>query len=166
MTLQIGEKLPAVDLMQKTGDGPVFVSLAERLKGRKVVLFGLPGAFTPTCDAAHLPSFIRTKDQFDEKGVDEIICVSVNDVHVMALWGDVSGATAAGITLLADPDARFTKAIGMNFTNAEKGMYDRSNRYALVAEDGVVTVLQIDDVPGTCVLSAGEAMLDALGDGS
>jgi peroxiredoxin len=104
---------------------------------------------------------VRNKAGFDAKGVDEIICVSVNDAHVMRLWGETSGATEAGITLLADADAAFTKALGLNFSNAAVGFYDRSRRYALVAEDGVVTHLQIEK-PGECAISTGEALLEIL----
>lgn len=162
MTIDVGQKLPEATLLQKTPDGPIQVPLSEKLAGRKVVLFGLPGAFTPTCDAAHLPSFIRTKDAFDAKGVDEVICISVNDVHVMELWGRQSGATEAGITLLADADASFTKAIGMEYSNPAAGMFDRSKRYAMVVEDGAVTLFNPEEAPGVCELSAGEALLDAL----
>lgn len=162
MTIEVGQTLPHAVLLQKTADGPVKVDLNEKLSGRKVVLFGLPGAFTPTCDAAHLPSFIRTKGAFDAKGVDEIICVSVNDVHVMELWGRQSGAAEAGITLLADGDASFTKAIGMEYSNPAAGMFDRSKRYVMLVEDGVVTLFQPEEAPGICELSAGEALLDKM----
>ncbi|NNK77991.1 MAG: peroxiredoxin [Litoreibacter sp.] len=161
MMLSIGCKLPNATVLLKGDDGPETVELADRLAGRKVVLFALPGAFTPTCDSAHLPSFIRTKAQFDEKGVDEIICISVNDVHVMKLWGETSGATEAGITLLADADSSFTRAVGMEYSNPAVGFFDRSKRYALVAEDGVVTHLMIDE-PGVCSVSTGEALLAEL----
>ncbi len=159
MTIEVGQALPDSTLLQKTADGPVDVPLHDKLAGRKVVLFGLPGAFTPTCDAAHLPSFIRTKDAFAAKGVDEIICVSVNDVHVMELWGRLSGATEAGITLLADGDSNFSKAIGMTYSNPKAGMFDRSKRYVMLVEDGVVTLFQPEEGPGICELSAGEALL-------
>ena len=89
--------------------------MSDKTKGRKVVIFAVPGAFTPTCHSAHVPSFVRTKDQFDAKGVDEIICVSANDPFVMKAWGEATGATAAGITMLGDADASFTKAMGMEF---------------------------------------------------
>ena len=159
MTIEVGQTLPHAMLLQKTAAGPVQIDLSEKLAGRKVVLFGLPGAFTPTCDAAHLPSFIRTKSDFDARGVDEIICVSVNDVHVMELWGRQSGATDAGITLLADGDASFTKAIGMDYSNPAAGMFDRSKRYAMVVEDGVVSIFHPEEAPGVCELSAGETLL-------
>jgi cytochrome c peroxidase len=159
--IQIGDRLPEASFPVIGPDGPETVTLSDRTTGRRVVLIGVPGAFTPTCDGRHLPSFVRTKAQFDEKGIDEIICVSVNDAHVMRLWGETSGATAAGIMLLADADAAFTKALGLNFDNAAVGFYDRSRRYALVAENGVVTHLQIER-PGECAVSTGEALLEVI----
>ena len=111
--IAVGDRLPDADLLRIGADGPETVRLGELLAGRRVVLFALPGAFTPTCDSAHLPSFIRTKPGFDAKGVDEIVCVSVNDAHVMRYWGEQSGAAKAGITLLADADSAFTRAVGM-----------------------------------------------------
>lgn len=162
MALNVGDAVPAASLLQKTPDGPKAVDLAAKLKGRKVVIFGLPGAFTPTCDAAHLPSFIRTKAAFDDKGVDEIICVSVNDVHVMELWGRLSGAQEAGLTLLADSDSSFTRAIDMVYSNPAAGMLDRSKRYAMLVEDGKVTLFQAESAPGVCDVSAGESLLDRM----
>jgi peroxiredoxin len=130
--------------------------------GRKVVIFGLPGAFTGTCSESHVPSFMRTKAQFDAKGVDEIVCVSVNDPFVMDAWSKSTGAGDAGLTMLGDPGSAFTKAIGMNWTAEPVGFYDRSHRYALYAEDGVVKVLHAEENPGVCDMSGGEAMLDAI----
>lgn len=162
MTIKIGETLPEATLLRKTEDGPVKIALSEKLAGRKVILFGLPGAFTPTCNSAHLPSFIRTKKAFDEKGVDEIICVSVNDVHVMKLWGEMSGAEEAGITMLADADSSFSKAIGMQYSNPAAGMFDRSKRYAMLVDDGKVVLLQQEESPGTCDISGGESLLASI----
>lgn len=162
MTISVGDTLPEATLLRVGGDGPESVELGPKLKGRKVVIFGLPGAFTRTCTAAHMPSFIRTKGAFEEKGVDEIICISVNDPFVMDAWGDSTGGTEAGITLLADAAADFTKAIGLNFTAPPVGFFDRSQRYALYAEDGVVKVLHVEEGPGVCEASAGEALLEAI----
>lgn len=162
MTISVGDSLPDATLLRIGENGPESVSMAAKVKGRKVVIFGLPGAFTSTCTSAHLPSFIRTKAEFDAKGVDEIICISVNDPFVMASWGDSTGGTAAGITMLADPASQFTKAIGMNFTAEPVGFYDRSTRYALYAEDGVVRVLNTGDKPGVCDVTAGSALLSAM----
>jgi peroxiredoxin len=162
MAISVGDKLPDVQLAYRGEEGPEFVSLGDKLKGRRVVIFALPGAFTPTCSSAHLPSFIRTKAQFDAKGVDEIICISVNDIHVMKLWAEMSGAEEAGITMLADPAAEYTKAVGMSFTAEPVGFIDRSVRYALYAEDGVVKVINVEEGRGVCELSGGETMLDEL----
>lgn len=159
MTISTGAKLPDAKLLQMGDDGAKSVSLAEKLAGRKVVLFGLPGAYTGTCTTAHVPSFIRTAPKFAAKGVDEIICVSVNDPFVMKAWGESTGAAAAGITMLADADATFTKAIGLAFTAPPVGLFDRSKRYALYAEDGVVKVLHLEESPGVCEVSGGESLL-------
>ena len=156
--LEQGMRLPEATLLEKGPEGPHKVRLSEKLEGRKVVIFAVPGAFTPTCDSAHMPSFVRTADQFRAKGVDEIICLAVNDVHVMRYWGEISGAIKAGITLLADPASEFTRAVGMDYSNEAAGMLHRSRRYAMVVEDGVVTVLHLEQ-PGVCEVSTGEAML-------
>lgn len=162
MTISVGDKLPDATLVRMGADGPEAVTLSSLTAGRKVVVFAVPGAFTPTCHSAHVPSFIRTKDQFDAKGVDEIICLSVNDPFVMGNWGEATGATAAGITMLGDAESAFTKAIGMDFTAPPAGLIDRSKRYAMVVEDGVVTVLNEEENPGACEVSAGEALLATL----
>lgn len=157
-----GSKLPAASLQMMGANGPEAVDLAAKLKGRKVVIFGLPGAYTGTCTTAHVPSFIRTKEKFAAKGVDEIICLSVNDAFVMGAWGDSTGATKAGITMLGDVQAEFTKAIGMEFSVPAIGLIDRSKRYALYAEDGVVKVLHAEENAGQCEVSGGESLLAAI----
>ena len=162
MTISEGSSLPNATLLQMGADGAEGVDLGAKLKGRKVVIFGLPGAYTGTCTTAHLPSFIRTKAKFDAKGVDEIICIAVNDPFVMKAWGDSTGANAAGITLLGDADSSFTKAIGMQFDVPHLGFKDRSKRYALYAVDGVVKVLHHGAESNACEISGGEAMLDAI----
>ncbi|MBW4709453.1 peroxiredoxin [Roseobacter sp. YSTF-M11] len=160
MTISQGDQIPDASLVEMGADGPAPVSIAEKTKGRKVVIFAVPGAYTPTCHSAHVPSFVRTKDQFDAKGVDEIICVSVNDPFVMKAWGEATGATAAGITMLADADSSFTKSIGMEFDAPPAGLLARSKRYAMLVEDGKVTLFQPEESPGVCEVSAGEALLD------
>lgn len=162
MTISTGDTLPDATLLRIGNEGPEQVALKDKLKGRKVVIFGLPGAYTSTCTIAHVPSFISTRDGFAAKGVDEVICVSVNDPHVMKAWGESTGATAADITMLADADSSYTKAIGMAFTAPVAGFFDRSQRYALYAEDGVVKVLNIETGRGTCDISGGEALLEAI----
>lgn len=162
MTISVGQSLPDANLLRIGESGPETVALSSKLKGRKVVVFGLPGAYTGVCSSAHVPSFIRTKDKFAAKGVDEIICVSVNDPFVMKAWGESTGAATAGIAMLGDADATFTKSIGLDFTAPPAGLIDRSKRFALYAEDGVVKVLQVEDSPGQCTVSGGEALLEAI----
>jgi glutaredoxin/glutathione-dependent peroxiredoxin len=162
MTIEVGDRLPEVTVTRMGKDGPEAVALGDLVKGRKVVIFALPGAFTPTCHSAHVPSFIRVMDGLAAKGVDEVICVSVNDPYVMGAWGEATGASAAGITMLADAECAFTQAMGMRFDAPPTGLIARSKRYALAAEDGVVTHLHIEEGRGTCEISGGEAMLGAL----
>lgn len=160
--MQVGDKLPEADLIKMGADGPETVSVSSLTDGRKVIIFAVPGAYTPTCHSAHVPSFIRTKDAFAAKGVDEIICVSVNDPFVMKAWGEATGASDAGITMLGDPGSAFTTAMEMAFDAPPAGLHARSKRYALYAEDGVVKVLHAEESPGVCETSGGEAMLDAI----
>jgi len=162
MTITTGVLLPEATLLQMGASGPETVSLSEKLAGRKVVIFGLPGAFTNTCSTAHLPSFIRTIDQFKAKGVDEVICVSVNDPFVMDAWSKDTGAGAAGITMLADAMSEFTTAIGMEFTAPAAGYVSRSKRYSMLVENGVVSILNEESARGQCEISAGETLLDAM----
>ena len=128
MAISTGEALPEATLIQLGAEGPEAVTLSGKTAGRTVVIFAVPGAYTPTCHSAHVPSFIRTKDAFAGKGVDEIICVSVNDPFVMKAWGEATGAAGAGITMLADADGSFTKAIGMDFDAPPAGLVGRSKR--------------------------------------
>ncbi|KJZ19117.1 peroxiredoxin [Loktanella sp. S4079] len=162
MTIKTGDTLPAATLLQMGEDGPVQVALADKLENRKVVIFGLPGAYTGTCSTAHVPSFMITHDDFKAKGVDEIICVSVNDPFVMKAWGDSTGAADAGITMLADAESAFTTAIGMNFSAAPVGFVNRSKRYAMLVDNGVVQILNAESNPGECEISAGETLLEAI----
>lgn len=162
MTIAVGDSLPDVTLTKMGAEGPEPVELKSLTQGRKVVIFAVPGAYTPTCHAAHVPSFIRTKSSFDDKGVDEVICVSVNDPFVMGAWGEATGATDAGLTLLADAESALTTGIGMNFDAPPVGLMARSQRYAMVVDDNVVSVLQVEENPGVCEVSGGEALLEAL----
>ena len=162
MTIAVGSTLPDATLLQMGANGAEGVSMGARLKGRKVVIFGLPGAYTGTCTTSHVPSFMRVADKLRAKGVDEIICLAVNDPFVMKAWGESTGAAAKGITFLGDGDASFTKAIGMEFSVPNLAFFDRSKRYALYAEDGVVKVLNHGQESGACEISGGEAMLEAI----
>lgn len=162
MAVKVGDTLPDTDFLVMTDDGSATRNLHEILEGRKVILFGLPGAYTPTCSAAHLPSFIRTAKELEAVGIDEIACISVNDPHVMRHWGQSSGGTDAGIAFLADGDGSYTKAIGMDFTAPPVGFFGRSMRYAMYVEDKVVRVFHIEEQRGVCELSGGENMLASI----
>jgi peroxiredoxin len=162
MAISVGDTLPDAALIENTSEGFKEVSMAERLRGRKVVVFAVPGAFSNTCSVAHVPSFIRTADQIRAKGVDEIICLAVNDPFVMGAWDQQTGAGQAGIAMLADPAAEFTKAVGMDFSAPVVGLIDRSVRYAMCVEDGKVTIFHAEVEKGVCDLTGGEAMLAAL----
>lgn len=162
MTISTGDSLPDADLLMIGENGPETVSMAAKLKGRKVAIFGLPGAYTGTCTSAHMPSFVRNMDGFKAKGIDEVICLTVNDPFVAQSWAAETGADKAGITVLADAASTFTKAVGLDFDAPPVGFYGRSKRYAMYAEDGVVKTLQIDENPGECTISAGESLLDAI----
>ena len=160
MKINVGDRFPVQTLRKMGETGPEDVDLADLFKQRKVVIFGLPGAFTSTCTAAHVPSFIRTFDGFRAKGIDEIICFAVNDIHVMKQWGIATGATEAGLTFLADVDASLTKALGLEFTVPQVGFFDRTTRCAMLVDDGTVTVIQLEEDRGVCNMTAGEALLE------
>ncbi len=162
MTIATGDRLPDATFLQKTAEGIGPVSSDELFAGRKVVLIGLPGAFTGTCSTHHVPSFIRVADRLRAKGVDEIICVAVNDPHVMLAWSEASGAGAAGIRMLADASGAFARALELTFDNPAAGLFGRSKRYALMAEDGVVRILNIETSRTDCEISGGETMLAAV----
>lgn len=162
MTIREGDRLPDATLIRKEGSDPVEVSVAELTRGRRVVIVAVPGAFTPTCHSAHMPTLIAEHDAIRAKGVDEMVVLSVNDMHVMKLWGEQTGAEAAGITLLADPESNFTTALGVDFTDPSRGMIKRSSRYVMVVDDGVVTRFQLESKKGGCELTGGVAILALL----
>lgn len=162
MAITEGDRLPDADMLRMGSDGPEAVSLVSLTAGRKVVLFAVPGAFTGVCTTAHVPSFIRTRDRFAEKGIEDIVCVAVNDPFVMRAWGESTGATVGGITMLADADGAFTRAVGMGFDAPSRGLNGRSRRYAAIVEDGVVRTLHVEEGSGTCEVSGGEALLATL----
>jgi peroxiredoxin len=163
MTIAVGARLPDATLVTLGPDGPKEVDLNAYISGRKVVIFGLPGAFTGPCSTIHMPSFVKTADAFRDAGIDEIICIAVNDPFVLKAWSESTGADKAGITLLGDASGELTEALGMAFTAPHIGLYRRSNRYALVVDEGVVTVANVDE-PNTCKVSVGEELLDAMGE--
>jgi peroxiredoxin len=144
MTIQVGDKLPETTFKQMTKDGPTNVSVSELTTGKTVVLFSVPGAFTPTCHAKHLPGFVAHADALKAKGVDAIVCTAVNDVFVMDAWGKASNA-GAEIGFLADGNADFVRALGLELDATGFGMGVRGKRFALVAKDGVVTALHVEN---------------------
>ncbi|MFN4098876.1 MAG: peroxiredoxin [Pararhodobacter sp.] len=161
MTISVGDKLPEATLAKMGANGPEAVSISALTSGRKVVIFAVPGAFTPTCHSAHVPSFVRSMDALKGKGVDEVVCVAVNDAFVMQTWGEATGATAAGITMLSDGMGEFTGKLDLLFDAAPVGLKGRSKRYAMMVEDGVVKVYHPETGKG-CEISGGEAMVEAL----
>lgn len=156
--IQQGQALPNLTLSQLTADGMVNHNVAELFADKKVVLFAVPGAFTPTCSEAHLPGFVVNADTIKEKGVDLICCVSVNDAFVMKAWGEVHNASE--LLMLGDGDAAFTKAIGLDMDTASFGGV-RSQRYAMIIDNGVVTQLNVE-APSQFEVSTAEAILAEL----
>ena len=160
MPLQVGDKVPSVTLYEMGDDGPAAVNTDEFFAGRKVVLFALPGAFTPTCSAQHVPGFVNNADEIKAKGVDAIACLSTNDAFVMGAWGKGQGA-GDKVQMLADGSGDFTRAAGFEFDLSERGLGVRSKRYAMVVEDGKITTLNMEDGGGLTISSA-ESILEAL----
>lgn len=158
MPIKVGDPLPDVTFTVMTPDGPKARTTAEIFKGRKVVLFGVPGAFTPTCSMNHLPGFVTHEAEIKAKGIDEIAVTSVNDVFVMDAWAKNSKA-AGKIEFLADGIAAFAKAVGLTFDLTERGLGVRSQRYSMVVEDGIVRKLNIEDSAGKADISGAEALL-------
>ncbi|RNF34127.1 peroxiredoxin [Paracoccus methylarcula] len=159
MSISTGDNFPQGKLLRVGDKGPEAVDTGELAKGR-VAIFGLPGAFTGTCTNAHMPSFIRTADQFRAKGVDRIICLTVNDPFVCDAWAKSTGAPDAGIEVLADADGSVTKALGLDFDAPPAGLYGRCKRFAALLKDGNFEVIDVEDSPGQCSVSAGEALLE------
>jgi peroxiredoxin len=162
MPIEIGDKIPTATVLKITDDGPAEISTSALFDGRKVVVFGLPGAFTPTCSLNHLPGFIENHDIILAKGVDEIVCVSVNDHHVMKAWAKATGGLGK-ITFIADWDAAFTKALGMDADISAGKLGLRSRRYSLIADNATVTAVNLEVARGEATLSGAAAMLEHLG---
>ena len=144
MSIKVGDKIPSVTLTQMTAEGPKPISTDEVFAGKKVVLFAVPGAFTPLCSGQHLPGYVKLADQFKAKGVDSIVCVSVNDAFVMGAWAK-DQQVGDKVLLLADGNAEFARAMGLELDATGMGIGIRSQRYALVADNGVVTHLGVEE---------------------
>ena len=153
MTIQVGDTLPSINLTTMTDEGPKPVSMAEISSGKKVVLFAVPGAFTPTCSVQHLPGFLERNSDLKEKGVDVIACVSVNDPFVMKAWGEDRNV-GDDVMMLSDGNGEFTAAIGLEMDGSGFGLGTRSQRYAMIIDDGVVSALNVEPGPGLDVSSA------------
>jgi peroxiredoxin len=160
MTIKVGDKIPSATLMQMKDGGPKPVTTSELFDGKKVVLFALPGAFTPTCSAKHLPGFIQNAEAIHAKGVDTIACLSVNDAFVMGAWGDNQGA-GNKVVMLADGNGDFTRALGLEMDASKFGMGQRSKRYAMIVDNGVVKVLDVEE-PGAFSVSSAEHVIKQL----
>ena len=160
MAIKAGERMPSGTLKTMTKDGPKDVSTDELFKGKKVVLFSVPGAFTPTCDAKHLPGFVQLADQIKAKGVDTIVCMAVNDVFVMNAWGKHSGV-GDKILMIADGNGTYAKTLGLELDASGYGMGTRGQRFAIVVKDGVAEHVDVE-APGQFKVSSAEHILGQL----
>lgn len=160
MTIKVGDKIPSAKLMQATAEGPQEITTEALFGGKTVVLFGVPGAFTPTCSAKHLPGFVQHAAAFKAKGVDTVACMAVNDVFVMGAWGK-DQAAGDKVAMLADGSAAFTQAMGLEFDLTARGLGMRCQRFVLVAKDGTVTHVAVE-APGAFDVSSAETVLAAL----
>ena len=159
MAIQVGDRIPDVPLTIATPDGPEATSSGDYFAGKKVALFAVPGAYTPTCSARHLPGFVDKAAELRAKGVDEIACTSVNDAFVMSAWNQAQGS--GDITMLADGNGQFAEAVGLAMDASKFGMGKRSQRYSMVVNDGVVEQLNVEE-PGDYRASSAETMLEQL----
>ena len=160
MTIQVGDRIPSSTLVKATADGPEPVDTDTYFAGRKVALFSVPGAFTPTCSARHLPGFVDKAGEIQAKGVDEIACVAVNDAFVMGAWGKQAGADGK-VTMLADGNGDFARALGLTFDGSKFGMGERGQRWSAIVEDGAVKELNVEE-PGAFSVSSAEYLIDQL----
>jgi glutaredoxin/glutathione-dependent peroxiredoxin len=160
MAIKVGDKIPSVSLKYMDKDGMQTVKTDDLFKGKKVVLFALPGAFTPTCSAKHLPGFVQHAEAIKGKGVDQIVCLSVNDAFVMDAWGKAQNV-GDKVLMLADGNADFSKAAGLTMDGTNYGMGTRACRYAMVVDNGTVKALNVE-APGAFEVSSAEAMMKAL----
>jgi glutaredoxin/glutathione-dependent peroxiredoxin len=161
MTLSVGDRIPDVTLVRMTGEGPARVGSGEALGSGTVVLFGVPGAFTPICSDHHLPGYVLRADELWAKGVDTVACIAVNDVFVLDAWGDSVGA-GDKVVLLGDGNGEFAAAAGLEFDGSAFGLGTRSQRYAAILKDGVVQKLMVEPDPLTVTVSSADTVLGAL----
>jgi len=158
MPIKVGEKLPSATFRVMTAEGPKPRTVDDVFKGKKVALFGVPGAFTPTCSNLHMPSFLKNVDAFKGKGVDAIAVTGVNDVFVMEAWKKASGADGK-VDFLADGNGEFAKGIDLAFDGSAAGLGTRVRRFSMLVDDGVVKSVHVEDAPGKCEVTSGDALL-------
>ena len=159
MTISAGDRIPEISLTTMTNEGPTPVSFTDLFEGKRVALFAVPGAFTPTCSQEHLPGFVNQAHQLTDKGIDTVACISVNDVFVMDAWGKSQGADGK-VMMLADGNGEFTAALGLELDASGFGMGSRSQRFSLVANDGVIEILNVEE--GGFEVSSSEYMLEQI----
>lgn len=162
MTINEGEHLPDVSLFRIGGEPEDTIRLRERAAGRTVLIFGVPGAFTGTCSNVHVPDVLTHADDIRARGVDEIICLAVNDPFVLDAWAKSTGLTESSITLVGDCDGSFVRATGLAFDAPAVGLAGRSKRFLMLAKDGIVSTIKVEDSPGECTITRGSAALDWL----
>jgi peroxiredoxin len=160
MSINVGDRIPSATLMKATEEGPQPVSTEQFFGGRRVALFAVPGAFTPTCSARHLPSFVEKADELKAAGIDEIACTAVNDAFVLTAWAKSSGADGK-VTMLSDGNGEFAKALGLTMDASKFGMGSRSQRYSMIVKDGIVEQLNVEE-PGAFAVSGADHMLEQM----
>ena len=160
MSINVGDRVPQTTFMKATSEGPQPVSSDDYFRGRRVALFSVPGAFTPTCSAKHLPGFVDKAEDLKSKGVDEIACTAVNDAFVMSAWAQSSGADGK-VTMLSDGNGEFAKALGLTMDGSKYGMGTRGQRFSMIVNDGVVEQLNVEE-PGAFNVSSADYMLERL----
>ncbi|ANK80993.1 MAG: peroxiredoxin [Rhodospirillales bacterium] len=161
MTIQVGDKMPEGGFMQMTDDGPAPITSSDLFDGKKVVLFAVPGAFTPTCSAKHVPGFVSRADELKAKGVDTIACLSVNDVFVMNAWGK-DQSVGSKVMMLADGSGDYVSRLGLELDLTPRGMGKRATRFAMIVNDGKVEHLGVESNPGELTVSGADAILEKL----
>jgi peroxiredoxin len=162
MSIQVGDKMPSVTVKHMTASGLAELKTDELFSGKKVVVFAVPGAFTPTCSRTHLPGYVANADQIKAKGVDEIVCMAVNDPFVMNAWAEQHGAQGK-ITMLPDGNGELTRALGLEMDGRGAGLGTRSKRFSMLVEDGVVKSLDVEDKAGEVSVSGAESCMVKLG---
>jgi peroxiredoxin len=160
MTIKVGDRIPSMSLVKATADGPQPVQTDDYFAGRRIALFSVPGAFTPTCSARHLPGFVERAEELKAKGVDEVACTAVNDAFVLAAWAKSAGAEGK-VTMLADGNGDFAEALGLTMDGSKFGLGKRGSRWSAIVEDGVVKELNVEE-PGAFSVSSAEYLIGQL----